>query len=332
MWTKRNAGKSFPILVASLSEHLLLLGMDAHAFISYVVICHSLIWGRNGGNRGGRNGGGNGGGRGGGWGYSSTWKNKRVAIANLDALFTDYDVEAASEILSSEYIQHSPYAMDGKETVLGFIPFFEEIGMNYTNHRIISEGDMVMTHNEFDNAGAFGFGSDTLITFDLYRVKDGQIAEHWDNIFAGSPTPNLSGNTMVDGETKVCDRWKTAQNKELVLEFYYLLLGGADLTAALLGDYMSETYIQHGVDARDGLAAFLEDYDPPPADAGVEVTPRIIIAEGNFVFIASEVNMPDGSGDIAAFDLFRVEDGLLAEHWDIVAPIPAESSNDNGYF
>jgi predicted SnoaL-like aldol condensation-catalyzing enzyme len=71
------------------------------------------------------------------------------------------------------------------------------------------------------------------------------------------------------------------------------------------------------------------------ARAGVELKYEkihLLLGEGNFVFEVSEGSI--GSKPTALFDLFRVENGKLAEHWDTVATIPDRSTwkNANGKF
>merc|ERR1712137_811759 len=74
-------------------------------------------------------------------------------------------------------------------------------------------------HSTYGNAGLFGVGSDTLVGFDVFRVEDGEVKEHWDNLQGLPPTPNPSGRTMTDGATKVMDLKKTEENRETVLGF-----------------------------------------------------------------------------------------------------------------
>ena len=54
------------------------------------------------------------------------------------------------------------------------------------------------------------------------------------------------------------------------------------------------------------------------------------VAEGNFVFAASEGTF--GGKPTAFFDLFRVDNGKVAEHWDVMADIPAKMAHGNGKF
>jgi predicted SnoaL-like aldol condensation-catalyzing enzyme len=54
------------------------------------------------------------------------------------------------------------------------------------------------------------------------------------------------------------------------------------------------------------------------------------VAEGNFVVTASEGTL--GGEPTAFFDLFRVEDGWIVEHWDVISTIPSEMAHENGKF
>ena len=55
-----------------------------------------------------------------------------------------------------------------------------------------------------------------------------------------------------------------------------------------------------------------------------------ILGEGNFVLMMAEGTF--GTTPTAYYDLFRLEDGMIVEHWDVIAEIPAEMAHDNGKF
>ncbi len=57
-----------------------------------------------------------------------------------------------------------------------------------------------------------------------------------------------------------------------------------------------------------------------------------VLGEGNFVLVVSEGNL--GKDHDAFYDLFRVENSKIAEHWDVIEPIPAKENwkNNNGKF
>lgn len=132
---------------------------------------------------------------------------KELVLAFFTAAFVDHDPEAVKSLVTPDYIQHNPQVPTGAEGLLGLIPLVKQSGMTVTTHRVISEGDLVVLHSSFENADAFG--APTLAAFDVFRVQDGKIAEHWDNL-QPVPETSLSGRGMTDGATEITDRDKTA--------------------------------------------------------------------------------------------------------------------------
>lgn len=197
-----------------------------------------------------------------------------------------------------------------------------------TTHRVIAEGDLVVLHNTYDNAALLG--GEQLVAFDVFRVADGQVVEHWDNL-APVAVANPSGRSQVDGETEIVDLEATADNKALVTGFVQTIL--MDGKVDRITDFIStDAYIQHNsniADGLDGLGAALGAM----AEQGITMVYtdlHSVVAEGNFVFTASEGTL--GDAPTAFFDLFRVADGRIVEHWDVISDIPAEMAHDNGKF
>ncbi|MGP6088172.1 nuclear transport factor 2 family protein [Antarctobacter jejuensis] len=253
---------------------------------------------------------------------------KELVLSAFAALFTDHDPQLAADLLAPDYIQHNPAVPTGAAPILGFIPALKDSGLTPTTHRVLAEGDLVVMHSTYENATLFG--AETLVGFDVFRVQDGRVVEHWDNLqpLAG---PNPSGHGMTDGATEVTDLDKTAENKALVQDFVRTVLVGGD--ASRITDFIStQTYIQHNPqigDGLDGLGTALSAM----AEQGVTMTytrTPLVVAEGNFVFTASEGIL--GQTLTAFFDLFRVDAGKIVEHWDVIAPIPADFAHENGKF
>ncbi|MBW8185498.1 nuclear transport factor 2 family protein [Shewanella nanhaiensis] len=253
---------------------------------------------------------------------------KGVAVAEMASLFKDFDKVQAAATMAPDLIQHNQAVPNGAAVLIDLIPTLKESGISATTHRLISEGNMVVAHNEYKNAKVFG--GDHLAAFDVFRIEDGKVAEHWDNLTPVT-APNPSGRTQFDGTTLVTDLDKTAENKAVVTSFVYDVLHGK--APDKITDYVStETYLQHNsgvADGLDGLGAALKAM----ADAGLSMTysdTHMIIAEGNFVFTASEGEF---SGDhVAFYDLFRVDGGKIVEHWDVIQTISEQSANDSGKF
>ncbi|MEM7425650.1 MAG: nuclear transport factor 2 family protein [Pseudomonadota bacterium] len=254
---------------------------------------------------------------------------KELVIALFAAVFAQHEPEATRELLAPGYIQHNPSIPTGAEALISAIPGIKASGLTVKTHRVIAEGDYVVLHNTFKNAEAV-LGAPTVAAFDVFRVEDGRVIEHWDNL-QPVPQKTVSGRSMTDGPTEVTDREKTEENKKLVVGFIRDVLGGA--APENVTRYMDPAiYAQHNPNIADGLEGLMAAIRAF-AEQGMVITkfePRIVVAEGNFVFVASDAIM--GGKPWAFFDLWRVEAGKIVEHWDVVAPIPDKMAHANGKF
>jgi len=156
--------------------------------------------------------------------------------------------------------------------------------------------------------------------------------EHWDNI-QEREGPNESGHTMVDGVTQAEDRDRTETNREHIRSFVDEVLVNGRLAA--LDRYVDPKYTEHNPRMSDGLPALKSALSASASGAGISIVyDRIhrLLAEGNFVICVSEGAL-DGV-HASFYDLFRVEDGKVAEHWDTTEAIPLRSEwkNENGKF
>lgn len=251
--------------------------------------------------------------------------NKEKAIALIESLETGAK-EPIGYINPAKYTQHNLGVGDGLEGFGAVVSNAPEGGFKAKVIRAFEDGDYVVLQTKYDFFGPKA-------GFDIFRFEDGKIVEHWDNLAEITP-PNPSGRTQFDGTTEVSDNGKTAENKALVKGFVsdILLNGKMDK----LTDYVNaEKYLQHNsgiADGLDGLGAALKYF----ADNGLVLeydTLHKVLGEGNFVLTVSEGKF--GKGDhVSYYDLFRVEDGKIVEHWDIIETIAPESTwkNNNGKF
>lgn len=248
---------------------------------------------------------------------------KNTVITATTRLFLQGDVSAIDEYFGPTYLQHSTLAADGVaglRALAGNLP----ADFKYEPVRAYGEGDLVVTHWIYH-----GFGPAPLVGFDVWRVADGRIVEHWDSL---TPVvdPTVSGRTQTDGPTEVTETDKTAANKALVEEWVAKVLVGGDYS--ILADYVStSSYAQHNPEAADGLDGFGAAAGKW-AEAGKLLAYKklhTIIAEGNFVYTRAE---GDFGVPVIYNDLWRIEDGKIVEHWDVIVPVPADLPHSNGVF
>ncbi len=104
-------------------------------------------------------------------------------------------------------------------------------------------------------------------------------------------------------------------NKELILKFYGEVFNKYDLSH--LDDYMKDDYIQHNPTVPDGKAGFLVFCEKFLA-MKPQMEIKHIIEQDNMVCVFFKCTMQVNNVVNKVFDLYRIEDGKLAEHWDCV--------------
>lgn len=122
-----------------------------------------------------------------------------IASDAINAVFTTFDSDAAQSLLAENYIQHNPAVPTGRVPIIDFIPALKESGISVTTHRTLSQDNLVVMHNTYTNAAALG--GDELVAFDVFRIENGRVAEHWDNISAVVPA-NISATPKQTGRLK----------------------------------------------------------------------------------------------------------------------------------
>lgn len=104
-------------------------------------------------------------------------------------------------------------------------------------------------------------------------------------------------------------------NKELVLKFYEEVFNGWDTSRIDL--YMREDYKQHNPQVEDGRAGFLRFCEKfLPLKPHMDI--RYILAEGDMVSVFFKCTLGTNGMVNKVFDMYRIQDGKLAEHWDCV--------------
>jgi len=122
-------------------------------------------------------------------------------------------------------------------------------------------------------------------------------------------------------------------NKKIVIDFYEKGLNQKDFDAA--AKHFGPRYIQHNPLAPDGpegfkrLVALLKEKFPN-SNSHDEI--KRVIAEGDLVVLHVHSVREPGQRGRAVVDIFRVENGKIVEHWDVLQDVPEKAANDNTMF
>ena len=254
--------------------------------------------------------------------------NKEKALA-LIGTFVSGDTAKAKELLAPGYIQHNLAFGTGADAFVAAVEGLAQAPVKTTvnNIRAFEDGDKVFLQTVYNFAGA-----GEQVGFDVFRFDaDGKIAEHWDNL-ADKAAPNPSGHTQIDGtlEKKDVDKEET---RKVVAGFVGDVLRGEN-PDKLTSYYDGDKYIQHNTaiaDGLSGLGAALEAM----AKQGISMVynkTHMVLADGDYALACSEGTF--GGVPTTYYDLFRVENGFIAEHWDVMETLADKSTwaNENGKF
>ncbi|MDP7989400.1 ester cyclase [Bacillus sp. MHSD_36] len=121
------------------------------------------------------------------------------------------------------------------------------------------------------------------------------------------------------------------KNKKMVVDFYNEVFNKHNID--IIPKYVSEDYKQHNPFVADGRKAFMdffkEDFVKNP-NSSAEI--KRVVSEGDTValHVHSRTNSQDKG--VAIVDIFRIKDGKIVEHWDVIQEIPNEAANNNTMF
>lgn len=225
-----------------------------------------------------------------------TEASKTVVRDGITEVFINGNGAVIDDYWADPYIQHNPAATSGVDTFKGF---FANVSPGfYSLTRLIGECDLVLIH------GSYGSGG----TFDMLRVDQEKMrmVEHWD---AG-----MSGNDLLGGPTEVTDLELTEANRSVVIGFTEEVMIGGNTDAT--STYLAAEVTEHGADPFPQRLSAGDSY----------TTIHHQIAEGNFVFTLSEG--VTGGTATGFWDLYRVDGGLIVEHWGATLRVQAGASGE----
>ncbi len=232
--------------------------------------------------------------------------NRKQGVYDLLKGIETGDPAAVKVVNENRYIQHNPQTHEGGEGLAQLFARLAQTNPKVELVRLFEDGDYVFAHTIYDF-------SSVRVGFEVFRYEGAQIVEHWDNI-----QPRVGD--MVGGETRADEHHLTESNRQRVTEFIEAAF--VDKRIAADDCLSSDSFCEHSTSMGIAEKARRAEY----------VNLHRVLVEGNFVLAVSEGRL---EGKHSAFyDLFRLKNAKIEEHWDTTEAIPPieEWKNTNGKF
>ncbi|HMT43082.1 MAG TPA: nuclear transport factor 2 family protein [Chakrabartia sp.] len=141
--------------------------------------------------------------------------------------------------------------------------------------------------------------------------------------------PALAALALLSGCTQPVD--PDAQNRKLVTDFARIFYTEKDVKRAF-ETYVVPDYIQHNPGIADGRDAAVKALEPMFSAPGAKFEVKRILVDGDMAMIHLFGQGDPKTPGAAVADLYRLKDGKIVEHWDILQPMPATSANPHPMF
>ena len=270
--------------------------------------------------------------------------NKRAVFDMWRSIVDAGHTEKADDLLTEGYVQHSPVLRTGRKA-------FKEIFSVVPRREIpelvepplvasIAEGNLVVMALLERIPARDGVDAYATTHFNLFRIEGGRLAEHWHSVQTppgpdvplpedGGPQPvkGVSGDAQLALLESVDPR--LAGNKRLVFDAWREIVDAGH--AELADRYVDASFVEHDPNGASGLEGFKAGFSSrrdAPVEPSIRAPVVAIVAEGDLVAVVTmrEHPHPSRAGRTYTttwFDMFRVVDGRLVEHWDAAAKTAA---------
>lgn len=257
--------------------------------------------------------------------------NKRLVFDMWRSIVNAGHIELADEMLREDYIQHSPVLPTGRaafKQIFSVIPRSEipEL-VSPPLVAILAEGDLVVMALREELGGDGGEEPYTSTHFNLFRVEDGRLAEHWHSVADapgaevllpedGGPQPVLGATGVAQYALLEAGDPALSANKQLVFEALRDLYDGN--RPNLADQYLTDVFIEHDPNGFTGR-------ERPSIATGDETSLALplvaMVAQGDLVVAVMARSHPHPLRDkqtynTTRFEMFRIEAGRIAEHWN----------------
>jgi predicted SnoaL-like aldol condensation-catalyzing enzyme len=251
---------------------------------------------------------------------------RKNQVLELLKSFQTHDPAPLAFINPQKYIEHNLSVADGLAGLKARIETAPAGSLQVETLRIFEDGEFVFAQSIYRS------GDCARVAFDIFRFEAGLIVEHWDNLQVQAPKASPSGHSMIDGPTNASELDKTEANKRVMQKYMDDLLAGRKETFPTF--FAGVRYIQHNPWVGDDLTGLIAGLTALAKEGKAVKYDKVhrILGEGDFVLVVAEGHF--GPALTSFYDLYRIDDGKLAEHWDTLEAIPpaSEWKNANGKF
>jgi predicted SnoaL-like aldol condensation-catalyzing enzyme len=122
-------------------------------------------------------------------------RNKALVLEAMTSLFQRHDASAVRRLYAPDYVQHNPNIAQGRDALEALVAGLSET-VWYEPGLVVAQGDLVAIHGRIR-----GWAEAPQVVVDVFRIKGGKLAEHWDVLQNEEPsTAALGGIAMFDPE------------------------------------------------------------------------------------------------------------------------------------
>lgn len=224
--------------------------------------------------------------------------NKKQATAGHTDLLVKKDMSAIDKYFGEPYIQHNPSLVNGLE----FLRKFKAANVpraKTTILRCFADRDMVFFQEKVE-----ALMPTPLDFWDLYRLEDGKIVEHWDCFQVTAEPQHINGHSPFDGVTESSDSDMTEVTRALILKLVNNVF--VCRKPQEIGLYVSPTVIQHAPGIEDGIESWMRHIKMSQwftGDIQYDAVRKLVV-EGNFAVSLSQGTV--GCEPHQFWDMWRV--------------------------
>jgi predicted SnoaL-like aldol condensation-catalyzing enzyme len=243
----------------------------------------------------------------------ATVMNRAKAVAFFRIAYEQKNTIAIDRLVASDLIQNTPQVQDGAAALKTSLDNYYAANPEAVAklERVVAQNDLVTLHT---SASDTPDGTHRAVMY-LLRMENGKIVEQWR---VSQQVPENPINDMFSGPRNQPPAVKTQaeleSNRQLVVNFYQEVFAGGQLDK--LDSYVTESYIQHNPNAESGREALRQF---AAAVSGQPVNIVKSAAEGDFVVVYTSSTFQ--GAPLTTADIFRIENGKLAEHWDVLEQV-----------